>query len=214
MIGFLGGTGPEGMGLALRFALAGEDIIIGAREVGKAGNVARRITEQAPGSMVVGGLNNQVADQADIVFVTLPYLAQKPILQCLPSQLDDKIVVDVVAPLKFSKDGVSALSVSEGSAALQAQEILVKSRVVAAFQTISAHDLLDYNQRVESDVIVCGDHEIDKLRVIKLSEKINGIRGIDGGGLANSGYVENITALLLNINRKYKARTAIRIVGI
>ena len=96
MIGFLGGTGPEGMGLALRFALAGEDIIIGSREVGKAGNVARRITEQAPGSMVVGRLNNQVADQADIVFVTLPYLAQKPILQCLPSQLDDKIVVDVV----------------------------------------------------------------------------------------------------------------------
>ena len=86
--------------------------------------------------------------------------------------------------------------------------------VAAAFQTISAHDLLEPNEPVDSDVIVCSDSREARRLVMDLAEMINGIRAVDGGGLENAAYVEGFTALLLNINRVYKARSAIRITGI
>jgi predicted dinucleotide-binding enzyme len=86
--------------------------------------------------------------------------------------------------------------------------------VVAAFQTVSAHDLLNPTVSVDSDVVVCGDEAEAKGRVMALAETVRGVRAVDGGGLANARYVEDLTALLLNINRIYKARSAIKIVGI
>ncbi len=214
MIGFLGGTGPEGRGLALRLALTGEDVVIGSRDAARADEAASRVAKLAPAAFVMGALNEEAAERADIVFIALPYAAQKPALQSLSRHLAGKVVVDVVAPLRFRKGVASIVPAPEGSAALEAQAALPGSRVVAAFQTISAHDLLDPNVKVDSDVIVCSDDEEARRQVMALSEKIEGIRAIDGGGLANAGYVEGVTALLLNINRRYRARTAIRIVGI
>ena len=105
-------------------------------------------------------------------------------------------------------------AVEEGSAALQAQALLPGSRVVAAFQSISAHDLLDLAKPVEGDVVTCADDEEAKALVMSLAERIPSLRAIDGGGLENSRYVEGITALLLNINRIYKARSSLRVTGI
>ena len=214
MIGFLGGTGPEGRGLALRFALAGEDVIIGSRDAARAEEAANQVAALAPGAIVEPALNPGAAERSDIVFIALPYGAQRPVLEALAQHLGGKIVVDTASPLRFRKGAASIIPVRQGSAALEAQAILPDSKIAAAFQTVSAHDLLDPNKVVASDVIVCSDDEEGRRQVMSLSEKIEGVRAIDGGGLANAGYVEGITALLLNLNRRYKARTAIKIVGI
>ena len=214
MIGFLGGTGPEGRGLAVRVALAGEDVIIGSRDAGRAMAAAGEVAGLAPGVVVEGCLNEEAAARADVVFVVVPYSAQRSTIEPLAGHLAGKVVVGVTVPLRFGKGGASIEPVPDGSAALELEALLPESRVVAAFQTISAHDLLDPNKRVDSDVVVCSSDEDAKAQVMELSGRIAGIRAVDGGGLANAGYVEGMTALILNLNRRYKARAAFRITGI
>ncbi|MDP6070034.1 MAG: NADPH-dependent F420 reductase [SAR202 cluster bacterium] len=214
VIGFLGGTGPEGRGLALRFALAGEKVIIGSRDKQRADEAAASVAELAPPDSVTGGLNDEVAFASEVVFVAVPYGGHRATLDSLRELLEGKVVVDVVAPLEFKRGRASALRVDHGSAALEAQAVLPNSTVVAAFQNVSAEDLLEPESSIESDVIVCADDEDAKSMVIGLANAINGIRGVDGGGLQNARYVEDFTAMLLNINRIYKAHSTIRIVGI
>ena len=214
MIGFLGGTGPEGRGLAVRLALAGEDVIIGSRDAGRAAAAAEEVAGLAPGVVVEGGLNEEAAARGDVVFVAVPYSAQRGTIEPLAGHLAGKIVVGVTVPVRFSKGVASIEPVPDGSAALELEALLPESRVVAAFQTISAHDLLDPNKRVDSDVVVCSSDEDARAQVMELSGRIDGIRAVDGGGLANAGYVEGMTALILNLNRRYKARAAFRITGI
>jgi hypothetical protein len=214
MIGFVGGTGPEGRGLALRFALAGEQVMIGSRDLGRAEEAAQSVAEFAPPGSIQGHLNDRTAAESDIVFIAVPFGGHQATLESLRDELDGKIVVDVVAPLAFSRGQVSAILVDEGSAAQQALAILPDSRVVAAFQNISAEDLLIPDRAIESDVIVCSDDDEAKTQVIALADTIKGARGVDGGKLENARYVEDFTALLLNINRIYKAHSTIKIVGI
>ena len=214
MIGFLGGTGPEGRGLGLRFALAGESVMIGSRERDRAEQAASSIALHAPEGSVQGGLNLEAATQADIVFVAIPYAGHRATLDSLSGALEGKVVVDVVAPLEFKGGGISALRVDAGSVALEAQAALGGSIVVGAFQNISAEHLLVPERAIESDVIVCSDDADARERVIGLANLIDGVRGVDGGGLQNARYVEDFTAMLLNINRIYRAHSTIQIVGI
>ena len=214
MLGFLGGTGPEGRGLALRLGLAGEPVIIGSRDASKAEEAAKELKALGSLSEVYGGPNEEAAGSADVVFITVPYAAQRSLLETLRGQLEGKVVVDTVAPVAYSRGQFSIVEIEEGSAAREAQAILPGSRVVAAFQTISAHDLLDPALSVEGDVVTCADDEDARALVMALAERIPSLRAINGGGLENSRYVEGITALLLNINRIYKARSSIRVAGV
>ena len=214
MLGFIGGTGPEGKGLALRFALAGEQIVVGSRDADRAIQAAETIADLAPAASVHGALNSEAARVCDIAFVVLPYAAQRATLAALREELAGKIVVDVVAPLAFDKGVARAVAVEQGSAALEAQELLPQSTVVGAFQNISADELLRPEKSMDSDVIVCSDDGASKETVMKLAELIQGVRAVDGGGLANATYVEGFTALLININRIYKAHSMVKIVGI
>ena len=213
-LGFIGGTGPEGRGLALRFALAGHSIVIGSRDAGRASEAADSLLEKAPNSNVVGAANLQATDDAEIVFIVVPFGAMSATLEDLETPLTGKTVVSVVAPLEFAGGRPAAIRVPEGSAAEMARSILPESTVVAAFQTISARDLLRAPHPVDSDVIVCADDDVAKQAVMTLAGEIPGLRAVDGGGLGNSRYVEDFTALLLNINRIYKAHSAVRIAGI
>ena len=214
MIGFIGGTGPEGKGLALRFAMAGDRVAIGSRDAQRAKDAADEVRELQVGLSVSGGLNEQVADESDIVFIAVPYSGHRPTLESLGDRLDGKLVVDVVAPLRFSRGVASAVEVEEGSAAQQAQILLPNSKVVGAFHNLSAEDLMRPNVAIVSDVIVCADDAEAKRQVMELAETIEAVRAVDGGGLQNSRYVEELTALLININRIYKAHSTIKIVGI
>lgn len=214
MIGFIGGTGPEGRGLALRFALSGEHVLIGSRDAGRAQEAADSVRRLAPSIAIDGALNAAVAAQSDTVVIAVPYAAQKPTLQSLTSELKGKLIVNVVVPLAFSKGIARAVAVADGSAALEAQAILPDSTHIAAFHNVSAPELLKPDKRLDTDIVVCGDDADAKRAVIRLADAIAGARGVDGGELANAVYVENLTALLLNINRIYKAHSMIKIVGV
>jgi NADPH-dependent F420 reductase len=214
MIGFVGGTGPDGMGLALRFAMAGNPVLIGSRNARRAQDAADSVTALADGLRVAGALNEEVCIESDVVFVTVPYAGHQPTLESNRYRLQEKIVVDVVVPLEFGRGGARAIEVPEGSAAQQAQAVLPESRVVGAFHNVSADELLKPAARVDSDVIVCSDDAEAKSQIMRLAEVIDGVRAVDGDGLHNSRYVEQFTAMLININRIYKTHSTIKIVGI
>ena len=215
MLAFLGGTGPEGKGLALRLAAAGEPVIIGSRDAGRAATAAEELLQLAPGTNISGAENAQAAAQADVVFLAFPYEGQRATLEQLQGALAGKVVVDVIAPMSFQRGrGASAVEVEAGSAAQEAQELLPDSLVVAAFQNISAEELQQPDTVMDGDVIVCSGHAEAKSLVMGLVTKIPSLRPVDGGGLANSKYVEQITPMLVNINRIYKIHAGIKIVGI
>ena len=213
MLGFLGGTGPEGKGLALRFALAGEKVFIGSRTSSR-GIEASNSLKKFSDNNIFGGTNSEAASKSDVIVAAMPYEGQRETLETLKTSLTGKIVITVVAPLIFNKGAISALPVKDGSAALEAQKILPESRIIGAFQNISARDLLIPSKPIDADVIVCGDDQDAKDYVITLANMIQGVRGINGGGLKNAGYVENLTALLLNINQQYKSHSTIKISGV
>ena len=214
MLAFLGGTGPEGRGLALRYALAGEDVVIGSRNAARAEEIAKELLALVPKATILGLDNSGAAEMGDIVFVTVPYEAQKSLLEPLQNSLIGKVVVNVIAPLHFSKGKVRAVYVDEGSAAIQAQKLLPMSSVVAAFQNVSAVELLAPDHVMDGDVVVCSDHQEAKQKIMLLVQKISALRPVDGDGLENARYLEEFTALLLNINKIYKCHSAIKIIGI
>ncbi len=215
MLAILGGTGPEGKGLALRLAMAGETPIIGSRDAARGAAAAEELSQSAPGVVIKGPDNAGAVASADVVFLAFPYEGQRPVLEDLGAALKGKIVVSVIAPMKFERGkGASAVEVEAGSAAQEAQDMLPDSLVVAAFQNASAEQLLDPSVIMEGDVVVCSDHSEAKMLVMGLADKINDLRGVDGGSLANAKYVEQITPLLVNINRIYKVHAGIKIVGV
>ena len=212
MIGFLGGTGPEGRSLALRLAMAGEEVAIGSRDAARAKEMAQKVEARGESIRVVGGENTEIVGMSDIIFITVPYEGQAALLGALAPSLAGKLIVDTVAPVSFQDGKIRAIDVPEGSAAEEAQNLLPNSQVVAAFQNVSAVDLWVPDRVIEGDVVVCSDHQEAKERVMALAERIPDIRAVDGGALANARYVEEVTAMLLNITRIYKAHTMIRIV--
>ena len=213
-LAFIGGTGPEGLGLAIRFAAAGDEVIIGSRRQERADEAAEKIKEAVPQAKVRGMENKPAVEAAEIAFITVPFDGQVATCAELKDALAGKIVVDTVVPLTFEKGKAGALLVEEGSAAEQAQSILTKSKVVGAFQNLSAPELMKLDQEIPADVVVTGDDMEAKQTVMELAAKIKGLRAIDGGSLASSRFVEEITALLVNINKIYKAHSMIKIVGV
>jgi NADPH-dependent F420 reductase len=214
-IAFVGGTGPEGLGLAMRMARAGHAVVIGSRSSERGEEGAGKVREAVPGADASGGANEDAVRDADVVFLTFPYSGQAATLAALAAALHGKVVCNVVAPLEF-KQGVGAVALAvEGNSALQESiEQLPGARVVSAFQNLSAEELQHLDAPIEADVLVCGRDAEAKEIVIGLANEIEGVRGIDAGGPSQSRYVEMLTSLLINLNRKHKTQTSIRIVGI
>ncbi|WP_020546289.1 NADPH-dependent F420 reductase [Nonomuraea coxensis] len=209
-IGILGGTGDQGKGLARRFALAGHQVLIGSRSAERAQEAAGSI-----GAGARGAANADVATEADLVIVAVPYEGHKALLESLRAELAGKIVVDCVNPLGFDKQGAYALPVAEGSAAQQAAAVLPDSRVVAAFHHVSAVVLMDPAvDKVDLDVLVLGDDREATDTVQALAAVIPGVRGVYGGRLRNAHQVEAFTANLISVNRRYKAHAGLRITDI
>jgi len=216
-IAFIGGTGDEGMGLAYRLAKAGHACAIGSRAIEKAQAAADelRAKAEAAGARidVTGATNADAARDGELIIVTTPYEALAATLPPLASAIGGKIAVSTVVPMQFADGRASPLAVAEGSAAQLQQALLPGARVVGAFQNLSARKLLG-ERPVEADVIACADDEEAKHDVMRLAEEIEGVRGVDGGPLANAQMVEAITVLLVSINRTYKARAGVRVTGL
>jgi hypothetical protein len=212
VLGFIGGTGPEGLGLAFRFAVAGEEILIGSRSSDKAIKAAEKIKEKIPGARVRGVENMEAIEKSDIVLLTVPYKAQKTVLESLRDIIKDRILIHVVVPITF-EDGIPCGIPLPTSAAEEAQSIVPDAKVVSTLKDISAMSLLGM-KGLRCDVIVCSDHKEAKDRVMRLVEKIKGVRALDGGPLRNSRTLEAITPLLLFMNKRYGTRTCIKIQGL
>ena len=216
VLSFIGGTGPEGLSLAIRFAHAGYPIIIGSRKQDRADEAAATVLGAVPKGNVRGMENEAAVNAGSVIFITIPYTGQRPTLESLHAVIGDKIVINTVVPLTFEKgQPVRYMTLEDNSAAEESQKLAPNARVAGAFQNLSAPVLMDLSETVEADVVVCSDNAEAKAMAIELAGRIEGVRGVDGGALENSRYVEQITALLLNINRRYKgAHTMVKIAGV
>ena len=217
-IAIIGGTGPAGMGLALRWARAGEAVIIGSRDEQKAQVAAAAIESKVGNTAQVAGMTNSAAcAAADILMLTVPFEGQAGILKQLkPSITEGSILIDATVPLAASVGGRASrpLGVWQGSAAQQAQELVPQGvSVVAAFHNLSA-DLLNGDAPLDCDVIVCSDDPDAAQLTRELAAKIPGVRAIDGGKLENARIVEQITALLIGLNIRHKGHSGIRVTGL
>ncbi len=215
-IAIIGGTGPEGSGLALRWARAGETIVIGSRDSRRAAAAAAEISKQTGGK--VSGMENKAAcESAEIVVLTIPFEGHAEMLkQLAPKLRAGQIVVDTTVPLAATVGGRSTrtLGVWQGSAAQESAELVPKGvPVVAAFHNTSA-DVLKQEGPVDCDVIVCSDDKQAASRIRELARKIPGVRALDGGKLENARIVEQITALLIGLNIRHKGHSGLRITGL
>jgi NADPH-dependent F420 reductase len=213
-VAILGGTGPQGRGLARRFAAAGLRVVIGSRSEERATTAAKELAEATDGD-VRGADNLGAAEAGDLVLVVVPWDGHAELLREVAPALAGKVVVDCVNPLGFDKQGAYALPVEEGSASQQAAAILTESTVVGAFHNVSAVLLEDPGvDRVETDVLVLGDDRAATDLVQALADTIPGVRGVYGGRLRNAHQVEALTANLISINRRYKAHAGVRVTDV
>jgi len=217
-IAVIGGTGPAGTGIALRWARAGEAVIIGSRDAARAEQKAEEIRNRVGPKAQVSGMENSAACAAtDLLMLTVPFEGQAALLKQLkPSIRTGSILIDATVPLAASVGGRASrtLGVWQGSAAQQSAELVPSGvSVVAAFHNLSA-DLLNGEGDLDCDVIVCSDNPDATLVTMELAAKIKGVRAIDGGKLENARIVEQITALLVGLNIRHKGHSGIRITGL
>jgi 8-hydroxy-5-deazaflavin:NADPH oxidoreductase len=217
-IAILGGTGPAGMGLALRWARAGETVIIGSRDLQRAQEAASEVKNRAGNRAVVSGMENSAAcAAADLLVLTVPFEGQATLLKQLkPAIRTESILIDATVPLAASVGGRASrtLGLWQGSAAEQAAELVPKGvSVAAAFHNLSA-ELLNGDESLDCDVLVCSDDANASQLGRSLAAKIPGVRAIDAGKLENARILEQITALLIGLNIRHKGHGGIRITGL
>ncbi|MFF0715023.1 NADPH-dependent F420 reductase [Streptomyces bauhiniae] len=209
-VGVIGGTGPQGKGLAYRLAKAGQKVIVGSRSADRAHAAAEEL-----GHGVEGADNAETARRSDVVIVAVPWDGHADTLKSLREDLAGKLVVDCVNPLGFDKQGAYALTVEEGSAAQQAEALLPDSRVTAAFHHLSAVLLEDPEiDEIDTDVMVLGDKRADTDIVQALAGRVPGMRGVFAGRLRNAHQVEGLVANLISTNRRYKAHAGLRVTDV
>ena len=196
MIGIVGGTGDFGQGLAERLRRIGEEVELGSR---------------TPHDEFVS--NRDCAEDADIVFLSVPPSGLAEMCANLAGSLDGKIVVSVASPVVFA-DGKPGAEPGDLSLAELGAQAAPGARMVAGFHTVSARALAKVDEPLDEDVILCGDDEEAKAVVGALAERIVAGRAVDAGRLEVARWLEPVTAVLLNVNRRYKASSGVRVTGL
>jgi NADPH-dependent F420 reductase len=218
-IAILGGTGPEGAGLANRLARAGEQIVIGSRDAQRAQDLAKRLRDEIGEPARIDGTDNaSAAGRCDVAVLTVPFIGLAALLKQLKSVWrPGTTVIDTTVPLAASVGGAATrmLGVWQGSAAEAAKELLPQGvSIAAAFHNLGA-ELLVGDAALECDVLVCSDDDAARKIAIELAGKIPGVRGLNGGKLENARIVESMTALLIGLNIRYKVHGAgVRFTGL
>jgi NADPH-dependent F420 reductase len=218
-IGILGGTGPEGSGLAIRWAAAGEHIVIGSRDAQRAAEAARQLRERLAATATIEGADNAATvAQCEVVVLTVPFAGHAALLKQVNALWKPgQIVIDTTVPLAAAVGGTPSrmLGVWQGSAAQQTRELVPREvGVASAFHNLSA-ELLAREGPVDCDILVCSDDSNAKQVATDLVGKISGARAVNGGKLENARFAESLTALLIGLNVRYKVHTAgIRFTGL
>jgi NADPH-dependent F420 reductase len=213
-IAILGGTGEQGPGLALRWAIAGEEVIIGSRSQERAEKVAAELNAELGKELIRGLENPQAAEAAEIIALTVPYAAHLSTLETVRSQVQGKIFIDVSVPLDPENPRRMKMP-SAGSATEEAQAFFgPETKVVAAFQNVSAHLLRDTHHTIDCDVLVCGNDAEAKKTVMRLVAKM-GLHAYDVGPAESARVVEGVTSLLIRLNIRHKVKgSGIRLTGL
>jgi NADPH-dependent F420 reductase len=213
-IAIIGGTGPQGKGLAYRLARSGREVILGSRDEERGRAAADELATRLAGAGCISGATNlEAARKADVVVLAIPYAGHDELVASLREVVAGKIVISCVNPLGFDKDGPYGLDVEHGSAAESAAELLPESTIVGAFHHLSAVTLITDDPLAE-DVLVCGDHPAAKLLVIELARAVTRRPGVDAGKLRMARQLEPLTAVLISVNRAYKTHSGIRVTGL
>ena len=218
-IAILGGTGDQGLGLALRFAQAGRPVVIGSRVLDRAVQAVEKVRQAVPGADLVGLENAEAALRGPIVIVSVPFEhTASTVKHIAPGLVPGQIVVSMGVPLATAiGDGVMrTIGVWQGSCAELVRSLVPEGvHVVSAFQNVSAHRLQHLEETVECDVVVSGARE-PRETVMDLCRLVPGLRAVNGGALANARIVEDITALMIGLNARYKLPqgTGIRFTGL
>jgi NADPH-dependent F420 reductase len=214
IVSILGGTGEQGPGMALRWAKAGVEVIIGSRQQARAEAIAAELNQELGQASIKGMANPDAAVAADVVALTVPFSAHRSTLESVQAHLQGKILIDVCVPLD-PENPRKMLMPAAGSAAEEAQELLGESvKVVAAFQNVSAHELRELEHTVDCDVLVCGNNREARQTVMRLVEQM-GLHTIDAGLAFNARVVESLTALLIGLNIRHKVKgSGVRITGL
>src|SRR5215813_11474146 len=212
-IAILGGTGKEGSGLAMRWAVAGHAIIIGSRDAARAHDKAIELRARTKKLTVVGKGNVEAAKLGDIVVVALPAAGLSATLPPAREACRGKVVISTVVPLTFGGPRLFTPPAA-GSSAEEVQALLPEAKVVAAFHHIAAHELAAAEHPIDCDLLLCGGDAASKQVVVDLATSM-GLRSVDVGALTNAGPLEGITAVLATINRRYKLKNSgIKITGL
>lgn len=214
IVSILGGTGEQGPGMALRWAKAGIEVIIGSRQQTRAEAVAAELNNELGQSNITGMANPEAAAAADVVALTVPFAAHRSTLEAVHAQLQGKILIDVCVPLDPENPRKMQMPPA-GSATEEAQELLGEGvKVVAAFQNVSAHELRHLDHAIDCDVLVCGNDRDARQTVMRLVESM-GMRPIDAGLIYNARIAESLTALLIGLNIRHKVKgSGVRITGL
>jgi hypothetical protein len=214
-IGILGGTGPLGRGLALRLAQAGYSIVLGSRDAQRAEGRAKELRAgHGVADDLLRGAGNDEAAGADVVVVAVPFDGLDATLEPLAPALAGKVVISCVNRLGFDKAGPHPIPVAAGSAAELVAAIASGSRVVGAFHHVPAGRMREGRGEVEMDVLITGDDEAACATAGELVEAIPGMRAVRAGPLRLTRPLEELTAVVISVNRRYGAAAGVRIAGL
>ena len=214
-IAVVGGTGPQGKGLAYRWARHGHRVVLGSRSAARAEQAAEEITQRLQDADVSGAANADAAARADVVVLAVPYDGHDELVAALADQLAGKVVISCVNPLGFDRQGPYGLEVPGGSAAETAAKLVPDARVVGAFHHVSAVSLWGEEEYLDhEDVLVCGDDDGAKAVAVELARAVTSRDGIDAGRLRIARQLEPWTAVLISINRRYRTRSGTAISGV
>jgi 8-hydroxy-5-deazaflavin:NADPH oxidoreductase len=214
-IAVIGGTGPQGKGLAYRWARHGHRVVLGSRSAERAQETAAQITARVDGAEVTGASNAEAAAGADVVVLAVPYDGHDDLVAALADALAGKTVISCVNPLGFDKQGPYGLDLPTGSAAEAAAALAPGAKVVGGFHHVSAVSLWGEQAYLDhEDVLVCGDDPEAKQVAIELARAVTGRDGVDGGALRLARQLEPLTAVLISINKRYKTRSGVSISGV
>lgn len=217
-IAIIGGTGGQGLGIAIRFVQAGEDVIIGSRTIEKAQAAVGKLKGLLGDvSNVKSAENSDAAAEAELLVLTVPLAAQKSTLISIKEGAKDKILLDATGPLESAIGGspIEYVALWDGAAAERSAKILKDSKVICAFNNISSAALMNFKEPIDCDCLISGDDTDSKVVAAELIEKIPGVNVIDCGPLERAKIIEKITPLLIGLNIRNKTQFGgIRITGL
>ena len=203
-VAVVGGTGDFGLALATRLAEAGDHVVIGSRDAGRAG-------EKAAEAGAAGGATNTDAVQGvDLVVFAVKAEAALSTASELADAIGETPVLSVASELRFTKSGVHPTA-DDRSIAERTQDLL-RAPVAAGLHSLAASSLA--SGKAEGDALVCGDDPLAKDLALELASKVVSGRALDAGPLTSARALEGMTAVIVNLNRRYKGHAGIRVVGL